>query len=268
MDYRSTPQPHTLQQILDYAEQWPHHIASGYSALALYRLPYLTDTAPITFIAPTSRNRAPTPTTPGLKRRGAAGIALTTVHHFGQTIYAAAPAHATVQALQMLKNGEHSPAVTTPEGFAPLLVQAVQLVDCVRRHLNVSTSSLRQAAQWRVEKRWLNRIIRLSSKLADSPRETELRLLLHTMTKRRRLKLSEQVPVYRGHRLVTTCDFAIEPLKIGIMYDGQHHWEYDQRQKDARINLDLALEGWTVVRFAAATFHEVVPRLEELLDQM
>lgn len=254
--------------ILDYAQQWPTHIASGYSALTLYRLPYLTDAAPVTFIGPTSKTRSPTPTTPGLKRRGADGIALTTVHHFGHTIYAAAPAYATIQAIQMLKSGEHSPAVITPEGLDPLQVQAVQLVDCVRRHLNVSTSSLRQAADWRVEKRWLNKVLKLSSKLADSPRETELRLLLHAVTKQRRLKLSEQVPAYRGRRLITTFDFAIEPLKIGIMYDGQHHWEYDQRQKDARINLDLALEGWTVVRFAAATFHEVVPRMEELLDRM
>ena len=111
------------------------------------------------------------------------------------------------------------------------------------------------------------KVLNLSSRFADSPRETELRLLLRAVTKERQLKLSEQVPVYRGRRLVTTFDFAIEPLKIGIMYDGQHHWEYDQRQKDARINLDLALEGWTVVRFAAATFSEVVPRMVELLDR-
>ena len=105
--------------ILDYAQQWPTHIASGYSALTLYRLPYLTDAAPVTFIGPTSKTRSPTPTTPGLKRRGADGIALTTVHHFGHTIYAAAPAYATIQAIQMLKSGEHSPAVITPEGLDP-----------------------------------------------------------------------------------------------------------------------------------------------------
>lgn len=267
MRYTPTTQSDVLQRILTYAEPRPQHIASGYSALTLYQLPYLVDTAPLTFIGPTRKTRAPTPTQPGVTRRGAERILVKEVCYPGQLILAASPVHATVQALQILRKGTYQPPAVVPDGFDPLLVRAVQLVDCVRRHLQVSPDALLEAARGRVDRPWLLKVLNLSSRFADSPRETELRLLLRTVTKAQRLKLSEQVPVYRRRRLVTTFDFAIEPLKIGIMYDGQHHWEYDQRQKDARINLDLALEGWTVVRFAAATFAEVVPRLEELLDR-
>lgn len=241
-----------MYQHVEQALLYPGSIVTGRAALGLQGLPFLVETAPTTLVTNVARNRFSSQL--HILRRGCTRADTFEMHVPGGTILVARPAAATVQALKELR----------AEGN---FMEAVQLVDCVRRYLRCSPAEVRAAAKGKLDRRWLEKVLALSSQFADSPRETELRLLLSRVVGQRGLVLEEQVPVYNGKRLVTTFDLAVNSRKLGIMYDGQHHWEYEQRQRDARINLELAALGWTVARFAAATFRDVVPRVEWFLDR-
>ena len=96
--------------------------------------------------------------------------------------------------------------------------------------------------------------------------ETEMRLLVEEVANRFGLTVREQHPVHQSGRLITVFDLALIEPRVGIMYDGRHHWDYQQRQKDALINLDVTAEGWTPLRFSSGTLPELPARLERLLS--
>ena len=190
-----------------------------------------------------------------------------TLTHRGVPIRAATPARATIQALQQIRAGEHSWQTEPIPGVAAEVVRAVQLVDCVRRHLGLQVPELQRVAAGQLSKRWLSKVLNLSRGTADSPKETELRLLLQPVVEKYNLTLVEQYPLVVGGRVVTTFDFAIPELKLGIMYDGSHHWTYDQRQLDTSINLTSMLHGWTVPRTASKSMRQCVEVVEAVLKQ-
>ena len=77
--------------------------------------------------------------------------------------------------------------------------------------------------------------------------------------------LVEQYPLVVGGRVVTTFDFAIPDLKLGIMFDGRHHWEHEQRQLDTTINLTSMLHCWTVPRAGSKSMQMCVQVVESEL---
>lgn len=79
---------------------------------------------------------------------------------------------------------------------------------------------------------------------AESPKETELRLLLVRDGLPRPVT---QIPV--GRRRV---DMGWPQWKVGVEYDGEHHWTGpDDYAKDIERLEFLAAQGWTIVRVSA-----------------
>ena len=148
------------------------------------------------------------------------------------------------------------------------MVEAIILIDCVRRHLGVSTAEILEACRGVVDQRWVSRALTHSSGLADSPKETEIRLLAKRVCREFGVQLEEQVVVQEGEKILTRFDLAIPELKIGIMYDGAHHGEDRQWKKDTEINTDLTVSGWRVLRYTSATLHKLVRQLAALIREL
>lgn len=250
-----------------HAVEHPGCIVGAFAALALYGLPFLVDAADTTLYCTTDRTKLGNEISPTVLRMPRPLGRSYTLRHRGVTFSAFAPAEALVQALQHIRKGMHRWHVVNIDGLEPVDVMAIQLIDCCRRFLGVRPEELEEAAARRLSRRWLERVLPLSSSLADSPKETELRLLLSSVVGKFGYTLQEQVPLYDNGVIVTTFDFAIPALKIGAMYDGAHHWEYDQRQKDAAINLKAARLEWIVARCSSKTMFELVDLICDLIRQ-
>ncbi|QYH19256.1 hypothetical protein JKI95_08680 [Corynebacterium aquatimens] len=170
------------------------------------------------------------------------------------------PAVATVQALKIIRRGINGWHVLDCGGYEPTFVRAVQLIDACRQ-LGVDATDVLKAGHARLDRKWLADVIEASSELADSPKETELRLIIAEIAERFDLVLQEQVPVYLGDEWVTTLDLALTKpgtdLKLGLMYDGAHHIGQEQWMKDNLINLKCAKAGWDLQRITKRTLREV-----------
>ncbi|MDY5784837.1 hypothetical protein [Corynebacterium sp.] len=236
---------------LAHAAEHPGCVIAGYGALALHGLPFLAEGHDTVLIAPRAGNSLGDALSPTIVRRGVnpGEVAAFTINSF--TFRLSTPPAATIQALKHHRLG---------------LLPAVQLVDCVRRYLGVDPASLLDAGHYRLRKKWLTQVVGLSSEFADSPKETEMRLLTHEVARDFGLTLREQHPVFRGGRIVTVFDLALLEARIGLMYDGKHHWDYHQRQKDSLINLEVTELGWTPVRFSSGTLPQLPERLTGLLS--
>jgi hypothetical protein len=84
---------------------------------------------------------------------------------------------------------------------------------------------------------------------AESPKETELRLLLVRDGLPRPVT---QIPVRRpGHR-ERRIDMGWPEWKVGVEYDGEHHWTDPDEYADNIDRLEfLAAQGWIIVRISA-----------------
>ena len=249
-----------------HAVERPNCIVAGFSALALYGLPYLVEGADTTLLSTTGRNQLAGPCLPTIRR---CRISLTTwsVSHRGVSIQVVHPLTAVVQALVQVKRGEHRWKVVAVDGLGPEEVRAVQLIDCVRRFWGLDAAAIEVAARHKVNAAWLRRVLRLSSARADSPKETEMRLLVGVLAARYGYTVEEQVPLIVDGKVVTVFDLAIPELKIAVMYDGEHHSDYKQRNKDASINIKMTLAGWTPARCSSGTMFECLGLIEELMQK-
>lgn len=237
---------------LAHAVENPGAILTGYSALAVYGLPYLVEGHDTTLAAQVARNAPGGPLAPAVTRTILRAGEVWSVVVRGYRIRIASPAVATVQALK---------------DCGLDLLAAVQVVDCARRYAGVTESELLNAGSYRLRRPWLAKVVGLSSALADSPKETEMRLAAAELARRFGVSLREQFPVKVGGRYITVFDLALLEPRIGLMYDGQHHWDYEQRQKDSLINLEVTTHGWTPLRFSAATLPQLPDRLARLLSE-
>ncbi|NJC68699.1 DUF559 domain-containing protein [Planosporangium thailandense] len=130
----------------------------------------------------------------------------------------------------------------------PDLVSGVVAVDAL---LNTGHLSLPTLIRYAEERRhWpggaqARRALRLAVPGAESPMETRLRLILVLAG------LPEPLTQYPVPMANARLDLAYPELRLGIEYDGDHHRDRRQFQRDvARLNR-LRLLGWTVLRFTA-----------------
>ena len=234
----------------------------GLSALSVFGLNFFADANDTTFYGNVSRKIPATQVSPLVLRRPPGPR--WKVFYLDHALDVSPPAVALVESLRLIRNGTYSWEVPAIEGFIPLELRAISLIDATRRHLSVPIPAILEAGKGRVNNRWLRRMCDLSSELADSPKETEMRLICQRSLAGTSLELSEQVPLTEGSRIITVFDLALTDVKIGIMYDGEHHLSRKQRDKDAAINLESTLQGWVVVRVTAGTLR----RLPEVLDRL
>ena len=164
-----------------HAVERPGAVVGGFSALALYGLPFLVEGADTLLFCATSKNQPGGACSPALRRPSARPGEVWKVRHRGVTIRAAAPADAVVQALKEITRGGHRWATVGVAGLTKEEVMAIQLVDCARRFLGVQPSQIRAAAAQKINAEWLEGVLARSSCLADSPKETEMRLLVRAL---------------------------------------------------------------------------------------
>ncbi len=73
-------------------------------------------------------------------------------------------------------------------------------------------------------------------------------------------------PVHDARGLfVARLDLAYPQHKLGVEYDGDHHRDREQFQRDLRRINALHACGWTVLRFAAADIFRNSHRVVELV---
>lgn len=248
-----------------HAVERPGAVVGGFSALALYRLPYLVEGADTLLFCATSRNRPGGACSPALRRPSARPGEVRRLWHRGVPIRAAAPADAVVQALKEITRGGHGWATVSVAGLTKEQVMAIQLIDCARRFLGVQPSQIRAAAAQKINAEWLDGVLASSSCLADSLRETEMRLLVQALAAKYGCTVQEQVPFIVDGVIVTVFDLAIPEIKVAVMYDGAHHGERKQRNKDSSITLKMIRGDWTPARCASETMFECLELIEDLL---
>jgi very-short-patch-repair endonuclease len=99
---------------------------------------------------------------------------------------------------------------------------------------------------------------------AESPKETELRLLL---VRDGLPRSTTQIKV--GKRRI---DMGWPQWKVGVEYDGEQHWTDPGKHAEDIERLEfLASQGWIIVRVSARQLHrqpqEVVRRVRDALTQ-
>lgn len=246
------------------AFEHPQHSICGLSALAVYGLRFFADCCDTTLHGPVKRTVEATQFTPRVtrsKRQPEWNV------FFQNRRFAIVDPHrATVEALLDIRCGNHSWPVPVVPGFEPQEIRAIQLIDAVRRHLGLSVGLVGKEARNRIERKWMEKVFAHSSELADSPKETEMRLMCAKVCKELGVELTEQVPLIVEGKIVTVFDLAIEDLKIAVMYDGEHHLQRKQRDRDSRVNVESTLQGWVVIRFTAGTVADAARFLKRLVE--
>ena len=245
----------------------PHLTICGLSALALFGLPFFADSNDTTLRGMTRRKQLATQFTPLVLRRPA--DTTWAVRACGYVIPISPPEVAVAETLQLIRHGTYSWQVYPVDGYDPTDIRAIQLIDASLRHLSLPLSPILTASRGMVNQRWLKKVSGLSSALADSPKETEMRLLILALCRELGLELGvdlvEQHVLKGGDKIITVFDLAIPGLRIGIMYDGEHHLTRQQRDRDSRINIECALQDWAVIRVTAGTLHSLPDTLRQLV---
>ncbi len=236
----------------------PNYVVTGFGALALYGLPFLANACDTVLLSPSiARGQPAGPLQPQLARGTVPSHHLWKIRCRDKSIHVASPAWAVVQALTVVRRGLNGWSVLDCGGYEPSFVRAVQLIDASRRHLDIDPLAVLAASRNQLNLKWLTEVLVHSSALADSPKETEMRLIVRRIADEFGLILEEQVPVMRGNRLVTSFDLAlIDPVsgkRFGLMYDGAHHSDRGQHLKDAAANLEATVQDWVPIRFDSGT---------------
>ncbi len=255
-----------VHRALAFAIERPGTVVVGFGALALYGLPFFVEGQDTVLMDKNCReHQAAGADRPSIVRQTGAVGEVWDLKHSGWTLRASEPHAALVQVLKLLWREEVGWPAQTIEGLEPRTVRAIQLVDASRRHLGLDPARVLRAAKSQLNQRWICDVLANSSAYADSPKETELRLLLGDVIQKHGLTLQEQVVVRRGRKIVTTLDFAIKEPRIGVMYDGAHHGENRQWKKDAYINSMLIAEEWAPLRFTSVSLATAPAVVEEVV---
>ena len=246
------------------ALEHPRHSICGLSAVAVYGLRFFADCCDTTLHGLVKRTVEATQFTPRITR--VAWTRTWTVFFQNHPFLVSEPALAVAEAITEIRSRVHMWAVPQIDGWSPEEIRTIQLLDAVRRFFGLECREIVKASKSRVNQRWMQKVIRHSSVLADSPKETEMRLLCASVCAGLGIKLSEQVLLIAGGKIVTVFDLAIEELKIGIMYDGEHHLQRKQRDRDSRINVESSLQGWVIIRVTAGTLASSASYLKRMIE--
>lgn len=144
------------------------------------------------------------------------------------------------------------PVPTAAETWAQLggmvpLDALVAAADAILTRGNVDTGDLRAAAE-RLRRRGaadLDAALELARRGAESPRETDLRLILQ------RAGLPEPElngDLVAGGRFIARLDLAYREYRVAVEYDGRQHASMEQFRRDADRWPAIASAGWILVR--------------------
>lgn len=172
------------------------------------------------------------------------------------------PVLTTVHCLQSVLAGQHAWKVLPGSGLTDTGVRAVQLLDGLCRIYGIDPQELPAACGNHIDRDFLTTVVGYCDRGADSPPETLLRLLVGRYVTGSGLRFVSQLVVHadgtvsdpvhggdeRAGRIVARLDLACPELKLALQYDGSGHLGKDTRDRDSRINTELANLGWHVLR--------------------
>ncbi|RNE48196.1 endonuclease domain-containing protein [Corynebacterium alimapuense] len=240
----------------------PKWTASAWSAAALLGITEFSDGADACFSCPSDRRLTPDALHATRQRLGLEFKPW--VLHLGSEQLAVTPPLLTLAGcLRSVLAGQHAWEVPKVSQMPAREVRAVQVIDQFRRQCGFGSEHLIRGLQGLIHARTVCRLVDWSSQHADSPPETTLRLLTQRALAGRGVEFREQVPVFEDGqvgalgtrsgrpKLLTVLDLGEPGLKIALMYDGGHHLQRGQRDRDARITAELSMQGWWVLRVSA-----------------
>lgn len=160
---------------------------------------------------------------------------------------------ALVQCLRSVLSGKHVWYVVDIPGLTRRQIRGVQLIDAFLTCTTVTWPEVKRAARGCVGQRTLRALWRLAFTGVESPRETELRLFIRDLLPaghqwRTQVGVMLAQDEMTGERRRTFFDIACPTLRVGLYYDGGHHAEAAQTEKDFEQLQDLHDGRWTVVR--------------------
>ncbi|WP_091707016.1 hypothetical protein [Microbacterium sp. cf046] len=148
-------------------------------------------------------------------------------------------------------DSRHGIACTTPErtfcDMAPLLSlgQLVAIGDHLIRNCGVTRPSLAAAVEVRRNSRGRNRLrraLQLLDEGAESPKESELRVII--VEAGLPAPLCNRNALGADRRFIARIDLSYPDLKIAIEYEGDHHRGKSQWRADIARRRRLEAEGW------------------------
>lgn len=233
----------------------PTAVAGQFSAAALLGIGDFADAADTALFGPYSRQVTRSVREPTVRRK-ARGLPTWTLHLDGEELQVTPPMLTLAHCLRAVLNGEHAWRVPRGLPHADTTIRAVQLIDRYRREFHLSEQHLAAALHGLIHHRTLDRLLRLSDDGADSPPETLMRLIARHATPH--LQWQSQVPIHMTDgRLLTVLDQAAVVEKHYLFYDGEHHLDREQRDKDSLITAHLHAAGWTGIRVTAGMLDHV-----------
>ncbi|MFC4754843.1 hypothetical protein [Dietzia aurantiaca] len=147
-------------------------------------------------------------------------------------------------------------SVTTPARTAIDLarqldsdVRAVAALDSMCRTGRATPDAIAETAFTMAGHTGVRRVLGLLPSVdpkAESPKETELRLLMAATDLP---QLESQVEVFDElGRLVSRLDLGNREWKVGLQYDGEEHLKRERRDRDSMSNARLGVLGWDAPR--------------------
>ena len=244
----------------------PRAVAAQFSAAALLGITDFADSADTALLGPFNRRITDDVTVPSV-RREAADLPTWTLRLGERTLRTTPPMLTLAHCLRAVLDSEH--AWSTPAGLPPhpATIRGVQLIDRFRREFGLTADHIAEALHGLIAQRTLTRLLALSDAGADSPPETVMRLVAREAAPH--LEWCPQVPVYTdgsvgapgtrdpGRTLLTVLDLAATACRRFLYYDGDHHLDRSQRDRDSAILAQLTVWNWTGLRVTAGMLADV-----------
>lgn len=268
-------------RIVAHLRERPLWVADSWSAAALLGAGDFSDGADTCVIARGNRKLARQAHLP-TRHRNVVDVQPWTLYLNGHSLLVTPPMFTLIRCLHSVWSGEHSWQVPPIGQLPAALIRSVQVVDHFRWSFGVDHHHVRQAGKELIDARRLKRIAALSAPGMASPQESLLRIIAQEAAKQHRGRFHPQVPVYTdgrvgepgtkesGSMLLTILDLANTEWRIGLMYDGAHHWGKAQRERDARINFELMHSGWLLLRVSHSMLNDpetLMKRISEAIER-
>lgn len=249
------------------ALEHPEWVAAGLTGLAVWGLTYFCDDAD-TCVLSGGRPHLATHAGAVTRRRSQGVQSDVSVYKpdpYCPDLLTVPPVLALTGALRSLAKGEHSWYVLPGTGLSDDDLRAVQLIDAVSAIFGTAPDRWPQACFHQTSRSRLNRLVAFCDQGAESPMETVLRLLAGQILPGLVSQLviyqdgSVADPVhsgadpahvgeYRTGRIVARLDLGHPALKLALQYDGAGHLTAARRDRDSKVNAELANLGWHVLR--------------------
>lgn len=233
-----------LVRTVAHLQQRPGWVADGFSAATLHGFGLFSDQADTMLLGNRNRTFARSPEQATVRRlHGLVRPQSRRVH--GRTLLTVDRGTAIAHCLRDIRSGSVSWPVTRGLKFSDASIRVIQFLDHVRERTGMTAAEIGSACTGLIDARWLAGRLASTSEGMESPPETLLRLILRQHMPR---AFEPQVDIRDGGMLITRADQADRERRVAVFYDGEHHLDRRQRDRDTAVTRALHRQGWAVVR--------------------